>query len=261
MAVKKKKQHAHRELYLATQDAPFPFVEAYKSLRTNLEFLSATHNCKTVLVTSSSPSEGKSNVSINLAITLASSNKRVVLVDCDMRKSSISHYMHIRHDHAGFSNVIAGSAALGAALIRFKDVNITVLPVGPLPPNPSEMLASDAARAAIAALQEAFDYVILDTPPITVVTDAAVLCAAADGVLLVVRPGVTTIQGAQMSKQRLEAVNARILGVVMNGYDARKSNKKDSYYYSYYSYSNYGEEDPAEDGQGYDDGKGPGKNK
>ena len=221
-------------------------MEAYKSLRTNLDFLSTSGKLKTIMVTSSIPAEGKSNVAINLAITLASSGKRVVLVDCDLRKGSISHYLHIRHDHEGFTNVIAGNAALPDALVRFKDVNITILPSGPVPPNPSELLASEAAQATIDALQNAFDYVILDTPPITVVTDAAVICRATDGVLLVVNPSVTTIQAAQLSKTRLQAVGAHILGVVMNGYDVKKSNKKDGYYYSYSSYGDYSKESEAD---------------
>lgn len=89
-----KKFASHRKLFLVGKDAPFSFVEAYKSLRTNLEFLSTTSNCKTILITSSVPEEGKSNVAVNLAMTLAASNKRVVLVDCDMRKSTVSRYMH-----------------------------------------------------------------------------------------------------------------------------------------------------------------------
>ena len=102
----KKSRTSHREFFVVSKDAPFQFVEAYKSLRTNLEFLSATSNCKTILITSSVPEEGKSNVAINLAITLAASNKRVVLVDCDMRKSAISRYLRIPRNHAGLTSVI-----------------------------------------------------------------------------------------------------------------------------------------------------------
>ena len=102
----KKSRTSHREFFVVSKDAPFQFVEAYKSLRTNLEFLSATSNCKTILITSSVPEEGKSYVAINLAITLAASNKRVVLVDCDMRKSAISRYLRIPRNHAGLTSVI-----------------------------------------------------------------------------------------------------------------------------------------------------------
>lgn len=231
---------SHRKLFTVGSDAPFQFTEAYKSLRTNLEFLSASGNCKTILITSSVPEEGKTNVAVNLAITLAASGKRVVLVDCDMRKSAVSRYLRIPRSRTGLTNVITSHEenALSSALIRMKDTAITVLPVGTIPPNPAELLASSATEKIFKALQNAFDYVIVDTPPVSVVTDAAVLCRVADGVLLVVRPGVTTIQGAQLSKKNLEAVNAHILGVIMNGYNAKKTGRRDGYSYAY-SYGYY----------------------
>lgn len=237
----KKSRTSHRELFVVSKDAPFQFVEAYKSLRTNLEFLSATSNCKTILITSSVPEEGKSNVAINLAITLAASNKRVVLVDCDMRKkSAISRYLRIPRSHSGLTNVITTKdvGKLPDALLRLKDSGITVLPVGTIPPNPAELLSTPIVEQIFTALQQTYDYVIVDTPPVSVVTDAAVLSRVSDGVLLVVRPGVTTIQGAQLSKKNLEAVDAHILGVVMNGYNAKKTGRKDGYSYAY-SYGYY----------------------
>lgn len=231
---------SRRKLFTVGSDAPFQFTEAYKSLRTNLEFLSASGNCKTILITSSVPEEGKTNVAVNLAITLAASGKRVVLVDCDMRKSAVSRYLRIPRSRTGLTNVITSHEenALSSALIRMKDTGITVLPVGTIPPNPAELLASSATEKIFKALQNAFDYVIVDTPPVSVVTDAAVLCRVADGVLLVVRPGVTTIQGAQLSKKNLEAVHAHILGVIMNGYNAKKTGRRDGYSYAY-SYGYY----------------------
>ena len=234
-------QREHHKLFMVGPDAPFQFTEAYKSLRTILEFLAATSDCKTILITSPVPGEGKSNVAVNLAITLADSGKRVVLVDCDMRKSTISRYLHIPRDHIGITNTITGKdrTQLANALVNFKDLGIVVLPVGTIPPNPSELLATKAMENTFEALKQVYDYIIVDTPPVSVVTDAAVLCKYADGALLVVRPGVTTIEGAQLSKKNLEAVNARILGVVMNGYNVKKAGKKDGYYYSYsYGYSN-----------------------
>ena len=225
-----KKFASHRKLFLVGKDAPFSFVEAYKSLRTNLEFLSTTSNCKTILITSSVPEEGKSNVAVNLAMTLAASNKRVVLVDCDMRKSTVSRYI----------------STLAGALVRMKEYNgIMVLPVGITPPNPTELLSMPIVEEIFSALQRTFDYVIIDTPPVSVVTDAAVISRVSDGVLLIVRPGVTTIQGAQLSKKNLEAVNAHILGVVMNGYNAKKTGRKDGYSYAY-SYGYYDNRDTGD---------------
>lgn len=239
---KASKNTSRRKLFTVGSDAPFQFVEAYKSLRTNLEFLSSAGNCKTILITSSVPEEGKTNVAVNLAMTIAASGKRVVLVDCDLRKATISRYLRIPRNHAGLTNVITSKdeGALAAALVRVKDSGITVLTAGTIPPNPTELLSAPMTEKIFASLQKAFDYVIVDTPPVSLVTDAAVLCRMADGVLLVVRPGVT-IQSAQLSKKNLEAVNAHILGVVMNGYNGKQSGRRDGYSYAY-SYSYYDED-------------------
>lgn len=246
----KKGGKSHRKLLMVGPEAPFQFVEAYKSLRTNLEFLSASTGCKTILITSSVPEEGKSNVAINLAATLAAGGKKVVLVDGDLRKGSLSRYLHLNRNRPGISNVVANQCTLADALVRFKNVQFTLLPVGPLPPNPSEMLATPAVEALFKGLREYYDYVIVDTPPVSVVTDAAVMCRFADGVILVVRPGVTTTQGAQLSKKNLEAVHAHILGVVLNGYDAKRAGHKDGYYYSYsYDYYKHDDSAQAEDGE------------
>ncbi|WP_295471016.1 CpsD/CapB family tyrosine-protein kinase [uncultured Subdoligranulum sp.] len=250
MAKAKKGGKSHRKLLMVGPDAPFQFVEAYKSLRTNLEFLSASSGCKVILITSSVPEEGKSNVAINLATTMAAGGKKVVLVDGDLRKGSLSRYLHLNRNRPGISNVVANQCTLTDALVRFKNVQFTLLPVGPLPPNPSEMLATPAVEALFKGLREYYDYVIVDTPPVSVVTDAAVMCRFADGAILVVRPGVTPTQGAQLSKKNLEAVHAHILGVVLNGYDAKRAGHKDGYYYSYsYDYYKHDDSAQAEDGE------------
>ena len=250
MAKAKKGGKSHRKLLMVGPDAPFQFVEAYKSLRTNLEFLSASSGCKVILITSSVPEEGKSNVAINLATTMAAGGKKVVLVDGDLRKGSLSRYLHLNRNRPGISNVVANQCTLTDALVRFKNVQFTLLPVGPLPPNPSEMLATPAVEALFKGLREYYEYVIVDTPPVSVVTDAAVMCRFADGAILVVRPGVTTTQGAQLSKKNLEAVHAHILGVVLNGYDAKRAGHKDGYYYSYsYDYYKHDDSAQAEDGE------------
>lgn len=245
---KASKNTSHRKLFTVGGDAPFQFVEAYKSLRTNLEFLSSAGNCKTILITSSVPEEGKTNVAVNLAMTIAASGKRVVLVDCDLRTATISRYLRIPRSHAGLTNVITSKdeGALATALVRVKDSGITVLTAGTIPPNPTELLSAPMTEKIFVSLQKAFDYVIVDTPPVSLVTDAAVLCRMADGVLLVVRPGVTTIQSAQLSKKNLEAVNAHILGVVMNGYNGKQSGRRDGYSYAY-SYSYYDEDKKGND--------------
>lgn len=241
-----KTKHSHRKLNLVGPNAPFQYVEAYKSLRTNLSFLSGTSQCKVIMITSSVPEEGKSNVAINLSMTLAEDGKRVLLMDCDLRKGSLSRYLNVKRSHPGISNVVAGQCGLAEALASVGGAQFTLLPVGPIPPNPAEMLATDKMASLIKAVREAFDYVIVDTPPVSVVTDAAVLSRLVDGVVLVVRPGITTIQSAQLSKKNLEAVNAHVLGVILNGYNAKQSGKKDGYYYSY-TYDYYKHDDDDED--------------
>lgn len=241
----KKHHHVHRELLRVGDDAPFQFTEAYKSLRTNIEFLSATSACKSILVTSSVPEEGKSNVTVNLAMTMASAGKKVILVDGDLRKGTLSRHLNVSksRSHSGVTSMLTGNAVWKDVLVPMPDPNLILVPAGPNPPNPAEMLASPKMQKFMEDLSMYADCVIVDTPPVSVVTDAAVLSRWVDGVLLVVRPGVTTIQGAQLSKKNLEAVKAHILGVVINGYDTRKSSRKDGYYYSYsYDYYSNGQQ-------------------
>ncbi len=239
----KHKKSSHRELLRVGDDAPFQFTESYKSLRTNLEFLSATSECKVMIITSSVPNEGKSNVSLNLASTMAAAGKRVILVDGDLRKGTLSRYLHLNRSksHGGITSLLTGSAEWGEVLVPLSDQNLIFVPAGPIPPNPAEILASEKMKNLIEMFGKFADCVIIDTPPASVVTDAAVLSRFVDGVIFVVRPGVTTIQAAQLSKKNLESVQARILGVVINGYDTKKSSRKDGYYYSYsYDYYNDG---------------------
>ena len=247
-----KEKRTKRELLMVGDKASFQFNEAYKSLRTNLEFLAATSDCKTILVTSSVPTEGKSNVAVNLAATIAATGKKVILVDCDLRKGTMGyHYLHLRRGAPGLTNKLAGSAEWKDVLYTIPNIdNLTVIPTGPLPPNPSELLSSKQMKDFFENLQTYCDSLIIDTPPVSLVTDAAVLSRYADGVLLVVRPDITTIQAAQLSKKNLESVNAHILGVVINGYDAKKNNKKDGYYYSYNYYSYYDEDSHGSKGKG-----------
>lgn len=232
---KKRKSGSHRTLQLVGGDAGFRFTEAYKTLRTNLEFLASTRNCKKILITSSIPGEGKTNVTVNLAATLAAGGKRVVIVDCDLRKSSVSRYLGISRSRGGLTSVFTKKAALNEVVtgVRINEAGVAVLPCGAIPPNPTELLMSTQMADILAKLDATFDYIIIDSPPVSVVTDAAVLSPLVDGVLLVVRSGLVTSQEVQLSKKNLNAVNAHILGVVLNGYDVKNSSKRDAYYYTY----------------------------
>lgn len=200
-------------------------AEAYRSLRSNIEYSSFDDEYRAIVVTSSVPGEGKSTTSGNLALSLAQSGNKVLLVDCDMRKPSI-------HKKFKISNM-SGTAELLLRKESFEDVanfyneNLTIITAGKIPPNPSEMLSSRAMTAFIKEMKKEFKYIILDTPPLQAVTDAQVLSTKADGVLLVVRAGSTKRDAVLNSVDLIEKVHGKIIGTVLNGVE----NKKNNYYY------------------------------
>lgn len=200
-------------------------AEAYRSLRSNIEYSSFDNEYRVIVVTSSVPGEGKSTTSGNLAIALAQSGNSVLLVDCDMRKPSI-------HKKFKISNA-AGTAELLLRKKLFEEVankyneNLTIITAGKIPPNPSEMLASRAMTAFIEEMKKEFKYIILDTPPLQAVTDAQVLSTKADGVLLVVRAGSTKREMVLNSVDLIKKVQGKVIGTVLNGVE----NKKNNYYY------------------------------
>ena len=215
----------------------FQVVESYKQLRTNIVFAMSVRNTSVIEISSSYPGEGKSITSANVAIAMAQTGAKVLLIDCDLRKS-VQHKIFKVENKLGLSSILGKMATFEDCVHKKVTKNLDLISSGPIPPNPSELIASQNMKNFIEEVQKNYDYVIVDTPPVSVVTDAAVLSRVSDGVLLVVRPGVTTIQGAQLSKKNLEAVDAHILGVVMNGYNAKKTGRKDGYSYAY-SYGYY----------------------
>ena len=214
-------------------DVPFNYVESFKSLRTNLNFIAATEKLNTFILTSAIPGEGKSNTAINLAITLAEDSKSVVVVDCDLRKPSLNRYLKLGRNFKGVTDILTGNVTVEEALIQFEDLGIHVLTAGAVPPNPSEMLSAEPMQKLVEDLKGAFDYVILDTPPVSVVTDAAILGRYADGALLCVRSDYAPKETVQLAKERLTAVGVRILGVVLTGFDAKNDHKSSAYSYTY----------------------------
>ncbi len=229
-------------------DVPFNYVESFKSLRTNLNFIAATEKLNTFILTSAIPGEGKSNTAINLAITLAEDNKSVVVVDCDLRKPSLNRYLKLGRNFKGVTDILTGNVTVEEALIQFEDLGIHVLTAGAVPPNPSEMLSAEPMQKLINDLKAAFDYVILDTPPVSVVTDAAILGRYADGALLCVRSDFAPKETVQLAKERLTAVGVRILGVVLTGFDAKNDHKSSAYSYTYeYEYKSKSKSKPKND--------------
>lgn len=230
------KKHRSENLgEILTVKQPFIYTEAYKALRTNIEFLSVSNSTKKILVASSLSGEGKTCLSINLAISLAQTGKKVIILDCDLRKPKIHKYLRIKHsNHFGVSNVLSGSCDIDKAIGYLEESNLYVMLAGPTPPNPSELLQSKAAEEMLDKLAERFDYIICDTAPIAIVTDAVALSAHCDGVLFVIRQNYATVEQVSGVIDKLRSVNAKILGTVLNSYDA--ANDSSSYYGQYYYY-------------------------
>lgn len=200
-------------------------AEAYRSLRSNIEYSSFDDEYRVIVVTSSVPEEGKSTTSGNLAIALAQSGNSVLLVDCDMRKPSI-HKMFKISNAAGTAELLLRKKLFEEVANKYNE-NLTIITAGKIPPNPSEMLASRAMTAFIEEMKKEFKYIILDTPPLQAVTDAQVLSTKADGVLLIVRAGSTKREMVFNSVDLIKKVQGKVIGTVLNGVE----NKKNNYYY------------------------------
>ncbi len=193
-----------------------PISEAYRTLRTNLEFSSLDRPIKTMVVTSPGPEEGKSTTLANLAVTLAQAEKKVVLVDCDLRRPS-QHQIFGLKNGAGLTTMVVDDEAMTNPPLQETEVpGLWLLASGPIPPNPSELLGSRRMKEIIDILSQRADIVLFDAPPIIAVTDAAVLSSKVDGVLLVINAGGTKRDHAERAKALLEKVNAHLVGAVLN---------------------------------------------
>lgn len=206
-------------------------AESFRRLRTNLQFLAVDNPPRVIAVTSSMPGEGKSTTSINLALALAEAEHNVVVVDGDMRRPMLAKYLNVV-GAAGFSTVLSGGASLSEVLQPTAFPGLTVLSAGPTPPNPSELLGSLAAKNVLAELRSKFDYVIVDSSPLLAVTDAAILAASSDGVMLIARFGRTKREQLTHAIKNLQDVDATLLGTVFTMTPTRGN----SYSYGYYGY-------------------------
>jgi len=193
-----------------------PVSEAYRTLRTNLEFSSLDKPVKTMVVTSPGPEEGKSTTLANLAVTLAQAEKEIILVDCDLRRPS-QHEIFGVNNGVGLTTMVVDDEAMADPPLQQTSVpGLWLLPSGPLPPNPSELVGSRRMEEILAVLSQRADTVLFDAPPVIAVTDAAVLSSKVDGVLLVINAGGTKRDHAQKAKALLEKVNANLVGAVLN---------------------------------------------
>ena len=210
--------------------------EAYRGLRTSILFSSAEKQPRVILVSSSGPQEGKTITTTNLAVTMAQSGSKVIILDCDMRRPKIHKLFDINRD-TGMSNILVGGCEVTEAVVHTKVPKLDVIPCGPIPPNPSEILGSKRMVDLLLTLRKSYNRIILDSPPITAVTDAVVLAKLVDGVVLVLRVGDTPREIVQNGLNQLRTVNAHVLGAVLNGVDMGPDS---GYYYQYYYY--YGED-------------------
>jgi receptor protein-tyrosine kinase len=205
-------------------------AEAYRQLRTNVHFTTLSSELKTIVVTSSNPAEGKSTTAANLATVLAQAGDRVILVDTDLRRSSLRSIFNTKTSIGLTGLLLSEKHDIGEALVETHWQNLWLLPSGITPPNPSELLTSARMQRLIESLREAADYVIFDTPPILAVTDAIVLAARTDGTILVTEAGGTRTEALREAARSLKQANARVLGVVLN--KAKVSTKSDYYYHA-----------------------------
>ena len=211
--------------------------EAYRLIRTNIEYSNIDKELKTILITSSQPNEGKSTVISNLAATFASlENKKVLIIDCDLRNPSVHKMFHISN-LVGITDILTGQKKIEECIEKTKIDNLHLLKVGKRPPNPSEMLQSKKMREFIELIRDYYDYIFIDSPPVGVVADASVLAQYCDGTILLVSANEVDIEATKISKERLERVNANILGAVLNKFDVSEAG------YGYYSYYYYGEKE------------------
>jgi len=193
-----------------------PAAEAYRTLRTNLTFAALDKPIETLIVTSAAPGEDKSTVLANLAVTMAQGERRTILVDADLRRPGLHEVFGVANDRGLTTMIVEETALDDPPLIDVGVDNLWLVPSGPLPPNPADILGSHKMEEIIAALKARSDIVLFDAPPVIAVTDATVLGTKVDGVLLVVCAGRTRREHAQRARELLERVHVRILGAVLN---------------------------------------------
>lgn len=211
-------------------DPKSPIAEAYRNIRTNITFSNVDKDIKTMLVTSAQPGEGKSTTIANLAVAFAGLDKKVIVIDCDLRKPTVHKKFNISNLH-GLTDALIGSRFFLDCIQKSELNNLDILTAGTIPPNPSEILSSNNMKELVKSLKEYYDYIFIDSPPIGAVTDAAIISSYSDGVIMVCASNEVDKELAKISRGKLDNVNAKVLGVVLNKFDTDASK-----YYGYYYY-------------------------
>ncbi|MBI9014123.1 MAG: CpsD/CapB family tyrosine-protein kinase [Clostridiales bacterium] len=221
---------------LIDRDPKSPISEAYRTLRTNIQFSSVDKPIQTLVVTSSGATEGKSTTASNIAASFTQMGKSVVLVDADLRRPRLAKMFDLSN-REGLSSVLYQKEDVFKQIRKVEGMH--VLPSGPIPPNPAEMLSSDRMKNVVDSLKAAYDYVIIDSPPVSYVTDGAILSSICDGTLLVVAAGQTDQRMAIAAKEQLDKVSANILGVVLTKIPTKGRGYYKYHYSNLYSYKEY----------------------
>ncbi|QHW30866.1 CpsD/CapB family tyrosine-protein kinase [Paenibacillus rhizovicinus] len=217
---------------LITMENPkSPISEAYRSLRTNIQFSAIDQNIKVLMVASSKSGEGKTTTITNLAVTYAQEGKRVLLIDADLRKPSLQQVFQLTN-RTGLTSILLNQFPLMEVIRETSVDNLFVITSGPIPPNPSEILGSQRMLSFLEEVKEIYDVILFDTPPVLAVTDSLIVSSFCDGVLLVVHAGKVKKELVKKAKSSLDHVKAKILGVVLNNNSRSKADGQ--YYYYYY---------------------------
>ncbi len=241
--VKQTAESGGRSLIIGSSDAPSGFAESFRLLRNNIAFSVPDTQLKIIAVTSAGKGDGKSTTSVNLAIAMAMDGNRVLLIDADLRRPALHKYLSLSRE-VGFTNVVRGNVSLENAVLPTAFDNVSCLPTGPLPPSPSEFLNSTQARALFERAVELYDFVIVDCPPCTGLSDIQVISTVVQGIVLVVALDVTEKQYLAGAIRLLNLAGAPVLGMVLNRVRYSRSNY---YYYSYYYYYGYYGEDEVDE--------------
>jgi succinoglycan biosynthesis transport protein ExoP len=213
-------------------------TEAFRTLRTNIKYIIPSIPAKVIAITSALPGEGKSTTAINLCVSLAQGGSRTILVEADMRRSKVNTYLNMSAHKIGLSGLLSSKKKITPSLIRnsitkFEDKKLDILLAGKIPPNPAELLGSGAMKIIIAQLRQSYDYVIIDCPPVLPITDAAIVSSFVDGAIILIHAGKTKKPEFMGSRAALEAVGARIIGVVLNKIPVDKHGYNYGYRYAY----------------------------
>lgn len=209
-------------------------AESFRTLRTNLQFLDIDREIKSIVITSSIPGEGKSTIAINLAMSMAQLDKKILIIDCDLRKPVLHKFFKL-NNRQGLTNILAKKEDFKDNINKINKLdNLDVLTSGPTPPNPSELLNSKSMKEFLNSIRDEYDLIVIDSPPVGVVSDSTILSTLVDGTILVVSAKTTDRTLIKRSKEQLEQVDANILGTILNKVPVREGSE-----YSYYGNDNY----------------------